>query len=60
MKRSEGIDISFIYWMGAFDIWVKAKVKVTPKEIVFICGLSSKAMDQNYGAIILPEIFWVL
>lgn len=60
MKRAEGINISFKHWMCTFDFWVKAKVKISPEEIVFIGGLSSKAMNQYDWAIIFPQFFWVL
>jgi hypothetical protein len=44
----------------SFDFWVKAKVKISPEEIVFISGLSSKAMNQYDWAIIFPQILRVL
>ena len=56
MQAAEGVHISLIHQVLAHDVRVEAEVKIPLEEIVFIGSLSSKAMNKDYGTLVLPEI----
>ena len=58
MQAAKRVHISLIYRVLAHDLRVEAEVKIPLEEIVFIGSLASKAMDKDYGTLVLPDISW--
>ena len=56
MQAAKRVHISLIHRVLTHDLRVEAEVKIPLEEIVFIGSLASKAMDKDYGALVVPVI----